>query len=363
MKEVAERLKELLKLGAGRRVLAADVEGIKQLLTLQMDPAAGRKKLMLHCSLSPGDILMMSAAVRDFVQQYGDDYAVDVRTSCNEIWHYNPHLTPLKNDDPAVQHIDMKYPLINRSDTLPYHFIHGYRKFLQEKLNMPIPQGAFKGDIHLSVEERRQPGPVAEALGRDEPYWVIIAGGKHDYTCKLWDTQRLQQVVDYMNEQGIQCVQVGSTSKNHSHPPLEGVLNMVGKTNLRDFILTIYHSAGVICPVTAAMHLAAAVPVRPGRCRGALRPCIVIAGGREPAHWEQYPGHMFLSTIGTLDCCANRACWRSRVQHMSDEDFKNNYSLCEQPVKLKTGQVIPACMDLITAEDVISCVCKFINRR
>lgn len=359
MKKAAERLKQLLKLGAGRPVLPADIEGVRSLLKHELDSAAGRRKVILHNSLSPGDIIMLTAAVRDFMRAHENDYAVDVRTSCSEIWYNNIYLTPLRDDEPGVIHIDMEYPLIHDSNRLPYHFIHAFRKFLQEKLELSIPQGAFKGDIHLSWQEQTDPGPVEKETGEDKPYWVIVAGGKNDFTCKLWDTQRMQQVVDYMSEQGIQCVQIGLEGENHSHPPLQGVVNMVGKTSLRELILVIYHSSGVVCPVTAAMHLAAAVPVRSGRCLGSLRPCIVIAGGREPTHWEQYPGHVYLSTVGALSCCASQGCWKSRVVPLGDGDDKDSSNLCEQPVRLKSGQRIPKCLDLITADDVISGIKKY----
>ena len=359
MKEIVKRLTKLLEQDTTRRVLAADIEGVRKLLDLEMDPAAGRKKIILHNGLSPGDIVMLTATVRDFVAAYENEYAVDVRTSCGDIWKNNPHLTPLDDKDPKVVHIDMEYPLIHQSDILPYHFIHAFRKFLQDKLNLRIPQGPFKGHITLSPEERAEPGPVEKATGEDKPYWIVVSGGKNDFTCKLWDTQRMQQVVDYLVKQDIQCVQVGLDGEGHSHPPLKGAVNLVGKTNLRELILTVYHASGVICPVTSAMHLAAAVPIRPGRCVGTLRPCIVIAGGREPAHWEQYPGHIYLSTIGALSCCASKSCWKSRVVPLGDHDNKDSSNLCKQPVLLSTGQHIPKCLDLITADDVISGIKKF----
>lgn len=360
MKDIIKRLKKLLSHGAGRHLLPADIEGVRQLMFLQMDPVAGRKKLILHNGLSPGDIVMLTAAVRDFILAHGEEYVVDVRTSCSELWQNNPFLTRICDDDPTALHINMEYPLISSSNELPYHFIHGFRKFLQEKLDLHIPQGPFRGDIHLSKEERSAPGPVEKITGEDKPYWVIVSGGKNDFTCKLWDFQRIQQVADYISAQGMQCVQIGSEGENHSHPPLDGVINLVGKTSLRELVLTIYHSSGVVCPVTAVMHMAAAVPTRPGRCRGSLRPCVVIAGAREPAHWEQYPGHIFLTTVGALDCCSNAACWKSRVMPLGDSNTKDGFDLCEYPVLLKTGQYIPACLNLIQADEVIASVSKFL---
>src|SRR5581483_1032213 len=108
---------------------------------------------------------------------------------------------------------------------------------------------------------------------------------------------------------------------------------------------------GVLCPVTFAMHLAAAVPTRAGR--PPQRPCVVVAGGREPPHWEAYPHHQFLHTVGALSCCADGGCWKSRCQTVGDGDEKDRRNLCEQPVQVSPDLRIPRCMTLITPEDVI----------
>nr|HQU44778.1 hypothetical protein [Pirellulales bacterium] len=73
-------------------------------------------------------------------------------------------------------------------------------------------------------------------------------------------------------------------------------------------------------------------------------------GGREPVHWEQYPGHHYLHTIGALSCCATGGCWKSRVTALGDGDSKDR-DLCEQP---QAGH--PRCMWLIRPEDVIRAV-------
>jgi hypothetical protein len=97
------------------------------------------------------------------------------------------------------------------------------------------------------------------------------------------------------------------------------------------------------------MHLAAAVPTRSGR----LRPCVVVAGGREPPHWEAYPGHQFLHTIGCLPCCSTGGCWRSRCQTVDDGDRKDHDNLCDRPVQVETDLRVPQCMALVQPSDVI----------
>ena len=53
-----------------------------------------------------------------------------------------------------------------------------------------------------------------------------------------------------------------------------------------------YHAQGMLCPVTALMHLAAAAEMKGGWPKN--RPCVVVAGGREPMQWEAYPHHQYI---------------------------------------------------------------------
>jgi FkbM family methyltransferase len=290
---------------------------------------------------------MLTAAVRDLHMAHRGEFETDVRTSVDAIWQHNPNITPLNEGDPSVQSIDMHYPLIHESNQRPYHFIHGYPQFLEQQLGLKIPVTRFCGDIHLSPEERQAPPPGAE-LGVPEHFWIVIAGGKYDFTAKWWNPESSQAVVDHF-EGKIQFVQCGEAG--HWHPPLERVVNLVGKTDTRQFIRLMHHADGVLCPVTFAMHLAAAVETKPGRPRH--RPCVVVAGGREPAHWEAYSHHQFISTVGALPCCADGGCWKSRCQTVSDGDPKDHHDVCLNPVQVRSDLRIPRCMELVTPQQVI----------
>ncbi len=118
-----------------------------------------------------------------------------------------------------------------------------------------------------------------------------------------------------------------------------------------------------MCPVTFAMHVAAAVPdkmkatwdedlsIEPRyRFGPILKPCVVIAGGREAPHWEAYPGHRFLHTVGAMACCAHGGCYRARTVPLNDGSRFDKLP-CLNPVKW--GQTfVPACMPLITPGQV-----------
>ena len=89
-----------------------------------------------------------------------------------------------------------------------------------------------------------------------ERFWVLVAGGKYDFTAKWWDPHGWQQVVDHFHGR-ITFVQCGEAG--HWHPKLRGVVDLIGKTTLREFVRLVHFAEGVACGVTLAMHLAAAV--------------------------------------------------------------------------------------------------------
>jgi len=314
------------------------------------------KKFIFKVGLSPGDIVMLTAAIRDL--KLGHPYLdIDVRTPAGEIWENNPHLSELDEKDPSVKSLYLDYPLIHDSNEGQYHFIHGYRKDIEHKLGISIKPTKFKGDIHISDTEKSWISQLEEMSIKDD-FWIIMSGGKSDFTCKFWNPKYMQEVVDHFKGL-ITFVQCGSNEKNkdveHIHPTLDGVINLIGRTDLRQFIRLIYHSVGVICPVTFSMHAAAAIEMK--KTPPINRPCVVIAGGREPPQWEEYPNHKFLSTNGCLDCCDNGGCWKSRCQTIGDGDPKDQEKeLCIYRVKVSDNLVIPKCMDMIKPKDVIRAI-------
>jgi ADP-heptose:LPS heptosyltransferase len=319
------------------------------------------RRLVLRNFQSPGDIVMLTAAVRDLHRSHPNQFETDVRTPCAHLWQANPLITPLNEEESGIEIIQCEYPLIHQSNTGPWHFIHGFHQFLSDRLQVPIAPTDFKGDVPLAPEEKGWISQVAEILHGDVPFWIVAAGGKRDYTIKWWDFHRFQKVVDHFRDR-ILFVQVGETG--HHHPALSGVLDLRGQTDLRQLVRLVYHSQGILCPVTLLMHLAAAVETKPGMPKN--RPCVVVAGGREPAQWEAYPHHQYIHTNGALRCCDNGGCWKARTVPLGDGDEKDNpQNLCvdvvekELRTKRKPGAArafskyhLPRCMDMITAEEV-----------
>jgi ADP-heptose:LPS heptosyltransferase len=134
------------------------------------------------------------------------------------------------------------------------------------------------------------------------------------------------------------------------------VIDLVGKTDLRMFMRLAYHSDGIVCPITFAMHLAAALPQKPNKPRH--KPCVVTAGGREPCTFTRYTNHGYLHANGYLKCCDNGGCWKSRTSPIGDGDKKDE-ELCINTVMLN-GRKVQRCMhDFVTPEMVIQEIEKY----
>lgn len=302
------------------------------------------RKLILECHYSLGDIVLLTGAVRDFHRGLSDRFQMDVRTGFPALWENNPYLTRLNPYDPETTVVTCDIPLVDHSNEVPSHCLHGFIDFLNHYWGTSVQPTECRGDIHISRHEQMSPSPLENIAGGKIPFWLLSAGGKYDNTIKWWDHRRYQAVVDHFRGR-IQFVQVGHETDHH--PKLSGVIDLRGKTSLRELVRLVYHAQGVLCGVTGLMHLAAAVPVPPGRISN--RPCVVIAGGRESPHWEAYPGHQFIHTVGALSCCAAGGCWRARTLPLGDgraEDKPEN--LCAD-----VRGNLPRCMDLISAEAVI----------
>ena len=286
----------------------------------------------------------MTAAVRDLHICYPHRFITGVSTRCPELWEHNSYVTRLSTADPDIETIECSYPLIDHANETPYHCLHGFVDFLNRRLGLNIRPTAFKGDIHLSDQEKAWFSQICELTGKDLPFWIVAAGGKYDIPIKWWNTQRYQEVVNSFRGR-IQFVQVGDWG-NH-HPRLEGVIDLRGRTDLRQLVRLVYHAQGVLCPVTSLMHLAAAVAIKHPRL--GPRPCVVVAGGREPAHWEAYPNHQFIHTNGALPCCSRGGCWKDRYEPLGDGDKRDAPGhRC-----FHVAHGLPECMDLITAAEVV----------
>ncbi len=309
-----------------------------------------KEKIVMVNSLSPGDILMMTCAIRALHKAHPDRFLVDVRSPCNEVFMNSPYITPmhpanhskenqiieeLKRDADhppieleGIKYLISHYPEIHRSSMTGSHFSDGHRLFLAKQLKISIPASGIAPDIFFSNSELAMISPLKKFFSLlDSPrYWVINAGIKNDYTLKWYN--HYQEVIELLRGK-IQFVQIGNMA--HDHPALNGVMDMRGKTNLRELFRLIKDADGVVSCVSMPMVVAAALK----------KPCVVVSGAREGVRWQINPDHQFLYRNGCMSCAEYDGCWKSRL-----EDCINKHP--------ENGQ--PMCMELIAPEEIVRAI-------
>lgn len=318
------------------------------------------RKILIRNTQSPGDIVVLTALIRDLHRLYPGEFltGVEVSKGAEGIFDHNPDISP-KAMFKRTEKFVAKYPLIHKSNQSGKHFLWGFVEYFNTKFGKDVKLTEFRPALYVSEHERAQ-RPFAD------PYWVFLCGGKKDFTTKLWPQSYWQQLID-MTRDRINWVQCG-TPGHYKHIPKQGIYaNMIGKTGLRQFITTIYHAEGVVCYMTAAMHIAAAFN----------KPCVVIGGGREPWWWEAYneenrikqmrfgtpdwepPSdddfvpHKFLHTIGKLNCCQSHGCWKSKVENRKGSSCRN--------IEIIDGSRTPKCKVMITPEMVAEAIGEYDN--
>jgi ADP-heptose:LPS heptosyltransferase len=217
--------------------------------------------------------------------------------------------------------IDMQYPLIHQAVQTGRHFSEGHREFLEAHLGVPIRKTSMRPDIFLSQPEMEWVSEIKVRFEYDGPYWIIVAGGKNDYTLKVYN--QWQRVVDLLRGK-IRFVQVGD--KAHNHPLLKNIFDMRGQTDLRQLFRLSYHAEGAVCAVSLQMVVMQAL----------RKPCVVVAGGREGMRWQAINDHRYIHTGGILNCSLDGGCWKSKIGDCLD---------------VVNG--VPRCMDLIEPEEIV----------
>jgi hypothetical protein len=302
-------------------------------------PAARIKRVQVQAPPFIGDEVVFTGAVREVQRRTG--WAVVVKTRNPELWVHHPHVESVNSTDLTVDCTlaDHHCPAFRRYHEIPGHFLEHYVRRLCAALrvNANFAVSKFAGEVPVGIEEKAAP-----PFGLKAPYWLIAPGCKSNEPVKNWGTAHYQEVVNRLRGR-IDFVQVGA--RRAWHPPLEGVVDLVGGTSLRQLIHLVHHAEGVLCPITALMHLAAAVPAREDS-PFKLRPCVVLAGGRENPHFIGYPMHRVMHTVGMLPCCVSGGCGMNGF----------GAEQCPFPERAGEHETVPRCMNLITPADVVAAI-------
>ncbi len=299
--------------------------------------AKPKKKFVLRHHRSPGDSLVLSAALRTLHLTYPDEYEIGLDVTAGaELYQHNLDVVPIDYGEAVVRPIE--YDAINRSNQTPVTFMEAFTEALAGIIERPLTLLTNRPHVVLSEDEKQWMGRVQEIAGQPVPYAVVNAGHKRDFTVKHWGFKNYQELVNRTKDR-IQWVQVGTP--NEVHQPLDGVINQIGKTSIRELIRLVYHARFCVGPTTLLQHVAASLQ----------KPYVAILSGMEPLSWSSpYPTQVSLSSHGRLPCCRDRACWRARTVKLND-NCDQDKSLCALPM-YNGAEFVPTCMAMVTVDRV-----------
>jgi ADP-heptose:LPS heptosyltransferase len=294
-------------------------------------------KVIIEQYQSPGDVVAMTGAIRDLKNQY-PDYEIKINTSCPDVFKNNPYITHFENSE-ANYKFYLDYNDIHNSGKSGRHFSQAFHISISEKLNINLKQSAIWPDIHIGESDNELKEKIKQLINIDK-FWILNAGFKCDYPLKHWGTENYQKVVDILKGK-VTFVQVGESSNGHMHLPLDGTIDIIGKTSLRELIVLSSMAQGSCGPVSAHMHIMAAFE----------KPSVIIAGGREPYRWEAYPNHRYLHTNGLMKCCEYDGCWKGKLECQVGLDEMDAEGEWKKKCCINVNENGTArCMDLIKPE-------------
>lgn len=293
------------------------------------------RKIILAHGRCPGDILVLTCLVRDIKKQYKNGIKLMVDTpECPAIWENNPYLSYFETQE-ADQTVGCDYGKYGtkKSNTWQYHFYHGFRLHFEEVTGIPVTPRYCFPEIYLTEKEKKKTKEI-EDLGE---YWLIWPGYKADCQLKKWPVTFWEEVLDHFAEKTF--VQIGESCWGHTPIGRENVVNYIDKTkNYRDLFRLMYHAQGSIGYISLQCHLAAAFK----------KPCIILAGAREPVTFIKYNNQTVLSTQGWLPCGDKNACWGGQIKGKK-LFLREVKDICANPI-----QETPLCMWLISPQMVIA---------
>lgn len=347
------------------------------------------RKILLRHRRGVGDVLMLTAGIRDFKLLF-PDIGIGVDTPYPDLFIGNPYIDPeITKHTECVEVYNAGYPTIQQCNNGVIHFTMSFLLDIICQVNarspLPIDVGEFcaafsngkvsdkgednevepfvsyaekyrkfsdkfarkRADVYLTDKEKSY-NLIKDRYGADK-YWVV-SFGKNDFTSKIWDFRQFQTVVDHYSQYGIKFVIIGRS--DHITYKLKNVIDLIDKTTIRDIFPIVYHSDGSISGVSFLMHLAAALPCKDGTYG---RPHVALYGGREPLSFTQYE-HQTLHAINTIPCCNNNSgCWVSQVVPTGRKEGERT---CKNPVSVD-GKSVQKCMHYITSNDVIRAISKY----
>jgi hypothetical protein len=263
----------------------------------------GRPEMLVNAiGAGIGDDLLLTAMFRELRRRGQDRFWVTTRYP--ELYRGNADIPlivpPLPRYDALLKRLGVRVvypwytsynPAYDRDDPIPRQHI----------ISVMCQKAGITGTITLRPYLFLDDGELAQGRLSDRQVAIQSSGldAKHAMRNKNWSFERYQGVVSALRDR-YDFVQLGSTSD----PPLDGALDLRGKTTLRGTAAVLGGSLAFVGQVGLLMHLARAVD-----CRS-----VIVYGGRETPAQSGYPcNENLFSDVPCAPCWRLNTCPHDRV--------------------------------------------------
>lgn len=277
-------------------------------------------KIMFSTNDHLGDVVIMTAVFENLKKVFPDiEFGIDTRKCYMDVFENNPN----------VSIFDRKYA--------DHNFQCVYQPFSQSLANGGTCINAFTINafgalgVQPVVEQKTAKFYLKDTENKYGEYCIINANCQRCSETKGYP--HYQEIVD--SRPDIKFIQVGGAEERDISSDLRGVIDLRGKTTVKELIGLVSHAKWVISPPSAVVHIASAFPnVK----------IIVLSGAREPAELTEYPNTTHLTTFCPGGYHRNHGCMKFFMRPIDSRTCPR--AICEK------GRKYPQCMYEIKKEDV-----------
>ena len=171
------------------------------------------------------------------------------------------------------------------------------RHAIERYLDIAQFVGLDRSPVHFVFPTNDDDRRAVATLLPDEPFAVLLPAT--NWPTKQWPIDKFASLVGPLKQMGLTSVLAGGPDADAMAPSLPGVINIAGRTTLRELVAVLERASLVIANDTGPMHIAAALG----------RPLVTMYGPTSPARTGPYDRD---DTVVRLDIacspCFSRTC-------------------------------------------------------
>lgn len=287
-------------------------------------------KIMLHTNNHLGDVVIMSAVIANLKACYPDiEFGIDTKPCYMDVFNNNPFISYL-NPYECDYNLECVYAPFSQRTANGGSCIKAFTRNAFNSVNMVLGRNEF---CMVKTTADLYPEKTENKYGE---YCIINANCQKCSETKAYPWY--QDIVD--SRPDIKFIQIGGAEERDITSDLTRVIDLRGKTTVKELIALTMHAKWVISPPSAVVHIASAFPnVK----------TIVLSGAREPVELTQYPNTTHLTSVCVDGWHRNKGCMKFFMRKIDSRT-------CERAI-IEKGRKYPQCMHRIKKEDV----CALLN--